>query len=132
MVSSYQAWTEWKISSKGFNIINLLRAFYEIHEIYEIHCKIYTLLYTKFWRHWRRSGVLIRNFEHTSYLVLVFLLLILNRKIPVKHFHVLADFQVPKYSLCILSKIVTSRIRLPIFNWCFDFVYIFQNIYNLL
>ena len=30
-------------------------------------------------RHWRRSGVLIVNFEHISHLVLVFLLLTLNR-----------------------------------------------------
>ena len=30
-------------------------------------------------RHWRRSGVIIVNFEHISHLVLVFLLLILNR-----------------------------------------------------
>ena len=29
--------------------------------------------------HWRRSGVLIANFEHISHLVLVFLLLPLNR-----------------------------------------------------
>ena len=29
--------------------------------------------------HWRRSGVFIVNFEHTSHLVLVFLLLTLNR-----------------------------------------------------
>ena len=96
----------------------------EYLEKYEIHCKLYTLLYTKFWR------VLIRNFEHISYLVLVFLLLILNRQMPIENFHVLANFQVPKYSLCILLKIVTTRIRLPIFNWCF--VYIFQNIDNRL
>ena len=30
-------------------------------------------------RHWRRSGVFIVNFEHISYLVLVFLLLTLNK-----------------------------------------------------
>ena len=30
------------------------------------------------WRHWRRSGVFIVNFEHISNLVLVFLLLTLN------------------------------------------------------
>ena len=94
----------------------------EHFEKYEIHCKIYTLLYTKFWRHWRRSGVLIHNFEHISYLVLVFLLLILNRQMPIENFHVLANFQVPKYSLCILSKTVTTRIRLPIFNWCFVYI----------
>ena len=29
-------------------------------------------------RHWRRSGVFIVNFEHTSHLVLVFLLLTLS------------------------------------------------------
>ena len=28
--------------------------------------------------HWRRSGIVIVNFEHISHLVLVFLLLILN------------------------------------------------------
>ena len=33
-------------------------------------------------RHWRRSGVFIVNFEHISYLVLVFLLLTLNRLMP--------------------------------------------------
>ena len=123
MVSSYQAWTEWKISSKGFNILDLLRAFWNIWNTLQI----YTLLCTKFWR---RSGVLIRNFEHISYLALVFLLLILSREMPIKNFHVLANVQVPKYSLCILLKIVTTRIRLPIFNWFF--VYIFQNIYDLL
>ena len=32
--------------------------------------------------HWRRSGVLIVNFEHISLLVLVFLLLTLNIKLP--------------------------------------------------
>ena len=31
-----------------------------------------------FYRHWRRSGVFIVNFEHISHLVLVFLLLTLN------------------------------------------------------
>ena len=30
-------------------------------------------------RHWRRSGVFIVNFEHISYLLLVFLLLTLNK-----------------------------------------------------
>ena len=30
-------------------------------------------------RPWRRSGIFIVNFEHISYLVLVFLLLTLNR-----------------------------------------------------
>ena len=30
------------------------------------------------WRHWRRSGVFIVNFEHISHLVLVFLLLTLS------------------------------------------------------
>ena len=52
--------------------------------------------------HWRRSGVFILNFEHISHLVLVFLLLTLNRQMPIKNFHVLANFQVPKFSLCIL------------------------------
>ena len=33
-------------------------------------------------RHWRRSGVLIVNFEHISQLVLVFLLLTLNMQMP--------------------------------------------------
>ena len=31
-------------------------------------------------RHWRRSGVFIVNFEHISHFVLVFLLLIVNKK----------------------------------------------------
>ena len=31
---------------------------------------------------WRRSGVFIVNFEHISHLVLVFLLLTLNMKLP--------------------------------------------------
>ena len=29
MASSYQTWTEWKISSRGFHIIHLLRAFWK-------------------------------------------------------------------------------------------------------
>ena len=33
-------------------------------------------------RHWRRSGIFIVNFEHISYLVLVFLLLTLSRLMP--------------------------------------------------
>ena len=33
-------------------------------------------------RQWRRSGVFIVNFEHISYLALVFLLLTLNRLMP--------------------------------------------------
>ena len=33
-------------------------------------------------RHWRRSGVFIVNFEHISYLVLVFLLSTLSREMP--------------------------------------------------
>ena len=33
-------------------------------------------------RHWRRFGVFIVNFEHNSHLVLVFLLLTLNIKLP--------------------------------------------------
>ena len=47
-------------------------------------------------RHWRCSGVSILNFEHVLHLVLVFLLLILNSQIPIE------NFQVPKFSLCIL------------------------------
>ena len=35
-------------------------------------------------RQWRRSGVFTVNFEHISHLVLVFLLLTLNRYMPVK------------------------------------------------
>ena len=31
------------------------------------------------WRQWRRSGVFITNFEHISYLFLVFLLLTLSK-----------------------------------------------------
>ena len=53
-------------------------------------------------RHWRRSGVFILNFEHIPHLVLVFLLLTLNRQMPIENFHVLANFQVPKFSLFIL------------------------------
>ena len=53
-------------------------------------------------RHWRLSGVFILNFEHISHLVLEFLLLTLNRQMPIKNFYVLANFQVPKFSLCIL------------------------------
>ena len=34
-------------------------------------------------RYWRRSGVFIINFEHISYLVIVFLLLTLNMTTPV-------------------------------------------------
>ena len=32
-------------------------------------------------RHWRRSGVLIVTFEHTSHLILVLLLLTVNKSI---------------------------------------------------
>ena len=71
------------------------------------------------WRHWHCSGVFIHNFEHTSHLVPVFLLSTLNRQIPIKNFHVLAHFEFPKYSLCILSKIVTISFRIPILNQCF-------------
>ena len=35
-------------------------------------------------RQWRRSGIFIVNFEHISHLVLVFLLLTLNMKLPVE------------------------------------------------
>ena len=35
-------------------------------------------------RQWRHSGVFIVNFEHISYLVLVFLLLALNIKLPAR------------------------------------------------
>ena len=61
--------------------------------------------------HWRRSGVFIVNFEHNLHLVLVFLLLTLNRQMPIENFHVLANFQVPKFSFSIDA-----------------FVYIFENI----
>ena len=33
-------------------------------------------------RYWRRSGVFIVNFEHISYLVLVFVLFTLNMQLP--------------------------------------------------
>ena len=59
---------------------------------------------------------LILTFEHIPYLVLVFLLLMLNRQMPTENFHVLANFRVPKYSLCILSEIVTTSFKIPIFN----------------
>ena len=44
------------------------------------------------------------TFEHISHHTLVFLLLTLNRQMPIENFHVLVNFQVPKYSLCILQK----------------------------
>ena len=34
--------------------------------------------------HYRRSGVFIVNFEHISYLILVFLLLTLNMELPAR------------------------------------------------
>ena len=34
------------------------------------------------WRQWRRSGAFIVNFEHISYVVLVFLSLTLSRQMP--------------------------------------------------
>ena len=44
-------------------------------------CEIYSKLAIKIpeRRQWRRSGIFIVNFEHISYLVLVFLLLTLSR-----------------------------------------------------
>ena len=36
-------------------------------------------------RRWRRSGVFIGNFEHISHLILVFLLLTLNMKLPAEN-----------------------------------------------
>ena len=44
------------------------------------NCEICSKLITKTpeWRHWRRSGVFIVNFEHISHLFLVYLLLTLN------------------------------------------------------
>ena len=47
-------------------------------------CEIYSKITIKTpeRRHWRRSGVFIVNFEHISYLVLVFLLLTLSRQMP--------------------------------------------------
>ena len=40
---------------------------------------IETLEQERHWRHWRRSGIFIVNFEHISHLVLVFLLLTLSK-----------------------------------------------------
>ena len=77
-------------------------------------------------RHWRRSGVLMINSEHISHFVSVFLLLTLNRQMPIENFHFLANSQAPIYSLCILTKILTSSIRIPIFNWYF--VYVFETL----
>ena len=47
-------------------------------------CEIYSKLPIKTpeRRHWRRSGVVIVNFEHISHLVLVLLLLTLSRQMP--------------------------------------------------
>ena len=81
-------------------------------------------------RHWRRSGILIHNFEYISHLVLVFVLLIINSQVPIENFNVLANFEIPKYCFFILSNIVTTSFRIPIFNWCF--VYVFKIFFNLL
>ena len=40
------------------------------------------IIKTAEWRHWRRSGVFIINFEDISHLVLVFILLNLNMQLP--------------------------------------------------
>ena len=48
-------------------------------------------------RHWHHSGVFIVNFEHISHLVLVFLLLTFNMKLPAgkkKSLNTLEMFQV--------------------------------------
>ena len=63
-----------------------------------------------------RSGILIHNFEYISHLVLVFVLLTINSQVPIENFNVLANFEVPKYCFFILSKIVTTSFRIPIFN----------------
>ena len=47
---------------------------------YEICLKL--IVKTPEWRHWRRGGVFIGNFEHISALFLVFLLLTLNMQLP--------------------------------------------------
>ena len=53
-------------------------------------CEIWSKLTIKTseWRHWRRSGVFIVNFEHISHLVLVFPLLTLSRQMPADLFSV--------------------------------------------
>ena len=42
-------------------------------------------------RHWRRSGIFIVNFEHILHLVLVFLLLTFNMKLPAGEHQALTD-----------------------------------------
>ena len=48
-------------------------------------------------RYWRRFGVFIVNFKHISHLVLVFLLLILSRKMPAGKQHSESDNMVEYY-----------------------------------
>ena len=43
---------------------------------------------------WRRSDVFIVNFEHTSHLVLVFLLLTLNMQLPAGYKASIMSFQI--------------------------------------
>ena len=58
------------------NVSNLERQYNTIKR-----CEIFSKLTIKRpeWRHWRSSGVFIDDFEHTSHLFLVFLLLNLNK-----------------------------------------------------
>ena len=58
------------------NVSNLERQYNTIKK-----CEIFSKLTIKRpkWRHWRSSGVFIDDFEHTSHLFLVFLLLNLNK-----------------------------------------------------
>ena len=45
------------------------------------------------WRHWRRSGIFIANFENISHLVLVFPLLSLGKQVPAGNFIVFCNLK---------------------------------------
>ena len=47
------------------------------------------------WRHWRRSGIFIVNFEHISHLALVFLLLNLNMWFPAGRWSIFSQIIYP-------------------------------------
>ena len=51
------------------------------------------------WRHWRRSGIFIVNFEHISHLVLVFLLLALNMQLPAGNTVAIVNWVAEKFQL---------------------------------
>ena len=85
-------------------------------------------------RHWRRSGVFIINFKHTSHLFLVFLLIILNKCFGNKSFwHQLARRSSGLTSITSFQSLLKGEgveiVHIYTYTYIYIYIYIYTYIY---